>query len=165
MSVIVCDQARFPQVRGQARRIVNEGFGQGMSDILGGPMGGERAPRPLTTVYLRAVALLLLAAGLVRACQILGITPDGRDFSDLAPQWRAAAAGLLLIDLFAAVGLWLGAAWGAVMWAVALAVEVAMHTLFADLFGANPVRIGVHSLFFAIYLALAFIDWRRDAGE
>lgn len=132
-----------------------------MSDVLGGPAGDNGSRPPITTTYLRAVALLLLAAGLVRACQILGITPDGRDFADLTPPWRAGAAGLLLIDLFAAVGLWVGAAWGAVMWTLALAVEVSMYTLFSDLFGSYPLRVAVHVVLFAIFVALAFADWRR----
>ena len=136
-----------------------------MSDVLGGPDGEYGERRPTTTIYLRFVALLLLAAGLVRACQILGITPDGRDFSDLAPAWRAGAAGLLLVDLFAAVGLWVGAAWGSVMWAVALAVEVAMYTLFADMFGSYPLRVAVHGGLFAVFLALAFVDWRRALAD
>ena len=135
-----------------------------MSDVLGGPSEHE-ARRPITIIYLRVVALLLLGAGLVRACQILGITPDGRDFSDLTPAWRAGAAGLLLADLFAAVGLWVGAAWGAVMWSLALAVEVCMYTLFSDLFGSNPARVGVHGLLFAVFLVLAFADWRRAVAD
>lgn len=135
-----------------------------MSDVLGGPSEHE-SRRPLTIVYLRVVALMLLAAGLVRACQILGITPDGKDFSDLPPAWRAGTAGLLLADLFAAVGLWVGAAWGAVMWSLALAVEVSMYTLFSDLFGSNPLRVGVHSALFAVFLALAFVEWRRAVAD
>jgi hypothetical protein len=136
-----------------------------MSDVLGGPANDNGGRRPITIVYLRVVALLLLAAGLVRACQILGITADGRDFSDLAPAWRAGAAGLLLADLFAAIGLWVGAAWGAVMWSLALAVEVSMYTLFADLFGSNPLRVTIHCLLFAIFLAFAYVDWRRAVAE
>jgi hypothetical protein len=135
-----------------------------MSDALGGP--GSHAPqRSVTTIYLRTVALLLLALGLARAGQILGITPDGRDFSDLVPAWRAGAAGLLLLDLFAAVGLWVGAPWGPVMWAVAIAVEVAMYTLFSDLFGNYPFRVIVHAVLFAVFLVLAFLDWRRALAE
>ncbi len=140
------------------------GFGP-MSDVLGGTSSQNGGRRPATTVYLRVMALLLLTAGLVRACQILGITADGRDFSDLAPAWRAGAAGLLLADLFAAVGLWVGAAWGAVMWSLALAVEISMYTLFSDLFGSNPLRVVVHSLLFAGFLAFAFVDWRRSIAE
>ncbi len=120
---------------------------------------------PLTLVYMRVVALLLLLAGLARACQILGITPDGRTFVDLAPAWRAGAATLLLVDLFASVGLWVGAAWGPVMWAVALAVEVSMYTLFTDLFGSYPLRVILHAALFVGFLALTFMQWRREVAE
>jgi hypothetical protein len=137
-----------------------------MSNALGGPLGAaEERRRSLTAVYMRVIALLLLAAGLVRACQILGITPDGRTFADLAPAWRAGATALLLIDLFAAVGLWLGVAWGPVMWAVALVVEVSMYTLFADVFGAFPWLVAAHVALFCGFLALAFLEWRRETTE
>lgn len=133
-----------------------------MSGALGGPVVGQDAPSGVTIVYLRVVALLLLAAGLARACQILGITPDGSTFSDLPRAWRAGAATLLLVDVFAAVGLWIGAAWGPVMWAVALGVEISMHTLFADLFGPFELRIALHAAIFVGFLLLAFLDWRRS---
>jgi hypothetical protein len=136
-----------------------------MNDALGAPVGAEAFRPTLTIIYMRVVALLLLVAGLVRACQILGITPDGADFSDLAPAWRAGAATLLLVDLFAAVGLWIGAVWGPVMWAVALAVEISMYTLFADLFGTYPLRIGVHALLFGGFLLLSFVEWRRNLSD
>ena len=132
-----------------------------MSDALGRPVQDPGARLPLTLIYMRVAALLLLLAGLARACQILGITPDGRTFADLAPAWRAGAATLLLVDLFASVGLWVGAAWGPVMWAVALAVEVSMYTLFTDLFGSYPLRVIVHAALFIGFLALTFIEWRR----
>jgi hypothetical protein len=116
-------------------------------------------------VYLRVVALVLLAMGLFRAGQILGITLDGKDFADLTPAWRAGATTLILVDLFAAVGLWVGAAWGPVMWAVAIAVEVSMHTLFADLFGVDIVRVAFDGLLFSGFVALAVVDWRRTMSE
>jgi hypothetical protein len=117
-------------------------------------------------LYMRVMALLLLAAGLARACQVLGIfTPDGLTFADLTPAKRSAAVTLLLVDLFASVGLWVGAVWGPVMWAVALAVEVSMYTLFSDLFGSYPLRVFIHSALFVGFLALSFLEWRRVSVE
>ena len=117
-------------------------------------------------IYMRVVALLLLIAGLARACQILGIlTPDALTFDDLTPAKRASAVTLLLVDLFASVGLWVGAAWGPVMWAVALAVEVSMYTLFSDLFGTYPLRVLVHGCLFIGFLALTFVEWRRSLAD
>jgi hypothetical protein len=145
-----------------ARRVVNHA---GMSDALGSPVREPDETLPLTIIYLRVVALLLLAAGLARAALILGMIPDGEDFSTLGPAWRAGATTLILVDLFAAVGLWIGAVWGPVMWAVALAVEVAMYTLFADLFGSYPLRVAAHGVLFTAFLVLSFLDWRRELAE
>lgn len=136
-----------------------------MSDALGGAISETGGGRRWTVLYLRLVALLLLAAGLARACLILGITPDGQDFSALAPAWRTGATTLVLVDLFAAVGLWVGAAWGPVMWAVAIVVEVSMYTMLADLFGSYPMRVMAHGLLFAMFLVLSFIDWRRSLND
>lgn len=136
-----------------------------MSDALGGPLGPQGERLPLTALYLRVVALLLLAAGLARACQILGITPDGQNFDDLTPALRSGATTLLLVDVFAAVGLWIGAAWGPVMWAVALAIEVSMYTLFSHLFGSYPLRVFIHGCLFIGFLALTFMEWRRALAE
>ena len=136
-----------------------------MSDALGNaPARGEGRFSPMLA-YLRVIALLLLAMGLFRAGQILGITLDGKDFADLTPAWRAGAATLIIVDLFAAVGLWVGAAWGPVMWAVALAVQTSMHTLFADLFGTDFFRLAVDALLFCGFIALAFLDWRRTVSD
>lgn len=137
-----------------------------MSDALGGPVEPRGARLPLTMLYMRVAALLLLVAGLARACQVLDIfTPDGLTFADLTPAKRSGAITLLLVDLFAAVGLWVGAAWGPVMWAVALAVEVSMYTLFSDLFGSYPLRVLVHSCLFIGFLALSLVEWRRNLVE
>jgi len=132
-----------------------------MSDALGAPLSPHGSKLSLVFIFMRLVACLLLAAGLARACQILGITPDGRTFSDLVPAWRAGATTLALADLFAAVGLWVEAGWGPVMWAVAVAIEVSMYTVFADLFGAHPLLVAAHAALFCAFLLLTFFEWRR----
>ena len=133
-----------------------------MSEALGEQQLRQSERLPLTVTYLRVVAMLLLLVGLARACQILGIVPEGQRFADLTPAMRAGAVTLLLVDILAAVGLWIGAVWGPVMWAVALAVEVLMYTLFADIFGSYPLRVMVHTAFFLGFLALTFVEWQRS---
>lgn len=133
-----------------------------MSDALGSDTARRRVHLPLTVIYMRVAAMLLLIAGLARACQILGIlAPQGLTFDDLTPAMRGGAVTLLLVDLLASVGLWIGAAWGPVMWAVALAVEVAMYTVFSDIFGHYPLRAVIHAVIFLGFLVLSFIEWRR----
>jgi hypothetical protein len=135
-----------------------------MSDALGSDAAKSAVRLRLTVLYLRGVAMLLLLVGLARACQILGIVPEGQPtFADLSPAMRAGAVTLLIGDLLAAVGLWIGAAWGPVMWAVALAIEVSMYTLFSDVFGTSPLRVLVHGTLFLGFLVLSFLEWRRTA--
>ena len=43
----------------------------------------------------------------------------------------------------------------------ALAVEVAMYTLFSDVFGSYPLRALIHATLFVGFLALTFVEWRR----
>jgi hypothetical protein len=136
-----------------------------MNDALGGPLEQPGARLPLTLLYMRAIALIFLVVGLARACLVLGITPDGQNFDVLAPEARVGTTTLLLVDLFAAVGLWVGAAWGPVMWAVALAVEVSMYTLFSGTFGSYPIRIFIHTCLFVGFLALTFAEWRRQLAD
>jgi len=137
-----------------------------MSDALRGPGQPQGARLPLTIIYMRMIAILLLLAGLARACQVLGIfTPEGLGFADLTPAKRSAAVTLLLVDLLASVGLWIGAVWGPVMWAVALAVEVSMYTLFSELFGSYPMRVAIHSALFIGFLAVSYLEWRRSLAE
>jgi hypothetical protein len=139
--------------------------GKDLGDALGAA-DQPTARMPLTMTYMRIVALLLLVAGLARACQILGIfVPDGFSFGDLSAAKRASAVTLLLVDLFASVGLWIGAAWGPVMWAVALAVEISMYTLFSELFGSYPLRALVHAALFLGFVTLTFVEWRRTASS
>jgi hypothetical protein len=135
--------------------------GQHSSDVLGITEAHEDISVRLTRLYVRFVAMMLLMAGLLRACVIFGITLDGQNFLTLDMHWRAAILALVFVDLFAAVGLWIGATWGPVMWAVAVLVECAMYTILADRFGSYPWRVSVHLMLFGLFLILAGIDWHR----
>jgi hypothetical protein len=135
---------------------------RGMSEALGKEAAKQEVRLPLAVIYMRVAAMLLLAAGLARACQVLGIlAPVGLSFDDLTPAMRGGAIALLIVDLLASVGLWIGAAWGPVMWGVALTVEVSMYTLFSDTFGSYPLRVVVHGGIFLGFLAVSFVEWRR----
>lgn len=109
------------------------------------------------------IACLFLAAGLARGGLILGITPSGESFATLTPAWRAGAVALMCLNLFTGVGLWIGATWGPVMWAVAALTESGMYTIFADHFGSHPLRVALHGGLLAIYVGLAYAAWRRSS--
>ena len=119
--------------------------------------------RRLTAYYLMVIAILLLGAGLIRAGLIMGITPSGESFDTMDASARTGAVVLASLDIFAAVGLWIRAVWGPIMWAVAVIVETMMYTFLSDLFGSHPLRVAVHFVLIGIFLALAAANWRRAA--
>ncbi len=131
-------------------------------DTLGGLPEDAGGGARLIRTYVRFVAMILLIAGLLRACLILGITLDGQSFETLDTSWKAGTLALVFVDLFAAVGLWIGATWGPVMWAVAVLVECAMYTILADQFGTYSWRIALHLALFGIFLVLAGRDWYKS---
>jgi hypothetical protein len=134
--------------------------------VIAKPLGAPAAElhsggRPMT-IFLRVVGLLFLAAGLARACLVLGINQGGESFATLTPAWRAGAVALMGLNLFTGVGLWIGATWGPVMWAVAALTETAMYTILSEHFGAHPLRVVAHVLLLSVFVGLAFAEWRRE---
>ncbi|MCT8265936.1 DUF6163 family protein [Afifella sp. JA880] len=119
----------------------------------------------LTRYYLRVVAFLLLSAGLVRAAQIMGVGFDAGHFLTFERPWQAAMIVLCILDLLAAVGLWISAVWGPVIWAVAAITEIAMYTLFRDIYGHHQERILAHAALMGLYVAVLLGDRRRRRDE
>jgi hypothetical protein len=107
-------------------------------------------------MFLRGMAVLSLIKGLYHWAIVCGIG-DGPDTSfETAPlAWQAATIFFAVIDLVAAVGLWLTAAWGAVVWLTAAISMVAVELLFPNIYGGGTTTVSVELGFLAIYLVLA----------
>ncbi|WP_346914019.1 DUF6163 family protein [uncultured Roseibium sp.] len=97
--------------------------------------------------YLRAIAVLLLGGGLIHWARIIGITP-WRDvwFWDMPLAWQSATVFFGVLDLVAAIGLWLAVSWGTVMWLFrAGQPDRDAHPVFRYLRPPDPTRS--HSIF------------------
>ncbi|MBV9236546.1 MAG: hypothetical protein JOZ94_11995, partial [Xanthobacteraceae bacterium] len=70
--------------------------------------------------FLRVMAVLSMLKGLRYWAAIcgFGLAPEG-GFEGQTMAWQAATIFFAVIDLVAAVGLWLSASWGAVVWLTA----------------------------------------------
>ncbi len=132
-----------------------------MADTLGLADDAPGAAGRLMLTYLRIVSILFLLIGLLRAAIIVGVLPDSGGFLGLDEPWRAGLVALVILDLFAAAGLWMAASWGPVIWAVAALVEIAMYTIFADWFGVAWARVFAHVALFAIYVVIMVYAWFR----
>ncbi len=86
-------------------------------------------------------------------CGIAG--DDGTSFDVQPIAWQAATIFFAVLDLVAAVGLWLAAAWGAVIWLMAVASMLAVEIAFPQVFGGGLAVVGTEALLLVIYLVLA----------
>ena len=90
--------------------------------------------------------------------RIIGITP-WRDvwFWDMPLAWQSATVFFGVLDLVAAIGLWLAVSWGTVMWLFRCFCQIVMHTAFSDLYGRRPYEISFYLLTIGIYALLVWL--------
>jgi len=68
-------------------------------------------------IYLRVMAAVAVFKGLYHWAEVTGfIGTDDTAFEVQAMSWQAATIYFAVIELVAAVGLWLATPWGAVVW-------------------------------------------------
>ena len=80
--------------------------------------------------FVRIIAIIALLVGLGDAARLLGVSSgDVSPLAQLGPAGFAYLAVFCLSRLFAAVGLWIGASWGAVLLVGATSVELVLFLL------------------------------------
>ena len=85
-------------------------------------------------VFMRILAAVWLVQGLLQWGTVLGTGAGGSSrFSALTPAAMAAAVFFAVVNFVAAVGLWLAAPWGGVIWLVAVFAQLARRSLHAGL--------------------------------
>jgi hypothetical protein len=116
------------------------------------------------TVYLRGVSCMLLILGLRHWLYIAGVFQDpGWSFETMSAPWQLVTIHLAVVDLVAAVGLWMRVAWGNVIWVYVALFEVAMHTVFAETFGLDLIIVAFHLVSLLIFVALLVMSRRHEA--
>lgn len=125
----------------------------------------EQAPQspPLLDIYTRVLSGLMLLFGFRQWAVILGIIGGvGGTFESMTDAWQIATMHFAVVDLVAAVGLWMRASWGNVVWIYAAVSEIALHTLFSETFDLDLLVVAFHSITIAGFLLLVFLG-RRSA--
>ena len=107
-------------------------------------------------LFLRVMAGLSMLKGLYHWSRVCGIGVDANDaFQFHSIAWQSATVFFAVIDLVAAVGLWLAAAWSAVIWLTAVASMLALEIFFPQVFGASLLFVALEGALLALYLWLA----------
>src|SRR6266436_5086608 len=66
-----------------------------------------------------------------------------------------------VIELVAAVGLWLATPWGAVVWLTTVVSMAVIELMFPGIYGGSLTVVGLEALMLAAYLALAWMAARE----
>ena len=107
-------------------------------------------------LFLRVMAGVSMLKGLYHWSRVCGIGVDANDaFQYHSIAWQAATVFFAVIDLIAAVGLWLAAAWGAVIWLTAVASMLAVEIFFPQVFGVGLPTGLLEGGLLVLYLGLA----------
>jgi Family of unknown function (DUF6163) len=114
-------------------------------------------------LFLRVMASIALLKGLYHWAIVCGFlsSPDA-SFEDAATPVQAATVFFGVIDLVAAVGLWLAAPWGAVVWLTSVISMVAVEVLFPQIYGGRVWVVGIDMVLIFFYLWLALMSAREQ---
>ncbi len=112
--------------------------------------------------FHRIVAIYCLMFGLFYWVRLVGVYPGDLWRFDLMPtHWQVTAVTLAAFFPFAAIGLWMLASWGMVVWLICAIIETYMYWWKADWYGSRPSIILAHFIVGAIYVGFVVFMARQ----
>jgi len=125
-----------------------------VQELDGEPATGRWTRR--LVLFLRVMAGVSIVKGLYHWGRVCGIGAGSGDlFEYHSIAWQTATVFFAVIDLVAAVGLWLAAAWGAVIWLMSIASMLAVEIFFPQVFGGGLLTGTLEAGLLGLYLWLA----------
>jgi hypothetical protein len=112
-------------------------------------------------IFLRVMAVLSMAKGLYHWALVCGFAGAGDGFEVQPVAWQTATVFFAVIDLVAAIGLWLAAAWGAVVWLTASVSMAAVEVFFPQVYGGRWLVVIIVVALLGAYLFLAIQSARE----
>ena len=112
-------------------------------------------------VFLRVMAIASLFKGLYHWAAVCGFIGEEGGFEAHAQSWQATTVFFSVIDLVAAVGLWLVAPWGAVVWLTSTVTMIMIQLFFDQVYGTNVGIVAACLLAILGYLVLSLLAARE----
>lgn len=112
-------------------------------------------------LFLRVMAALSMLKGLYHWALVCGIGGPEDGFETRPLPWQTATIFFAVIDLVAAVGLWLAASWGAVVWLTACVSMAAVEVFFPQVYGGRVFVVVFEAVLLCGYLFLAIQSARE----
>ncbi|MGY3615776.1 DUF6163 family protein [Bradyrhizobium sp. USDA 10063] len=112
--------------------------------------------------FLRIMAVVSIAKGLYHWAQVTGFVGSEEEaFENQSMAWQTATVYFAVIELVAAVGLWLATPWGAVVWLTTVVSMAVIELMFPNIYGGSLMVVAFEALMLAGYLALAWMAARE----
>jgi hypothetical protein len=125
--------------------------------------GPERPWTERLVLFLRAMAAISMCKGLFHWALVCGFgASPSHGFESHVLAWQTATIFFAVIDLVAAVGLWLAAPWGVVVWLTASVSMVAVELFFPQVYGGHFITVFVEMVLIGSYLYLAVKSAREQ---
>lgn len=118
-----------------------------------GDTGEESHWGAILVVFMRLLAALWVFQGLSQWSAVL--LPSDPLLDTAAPLWSAAVIFFAVLDLVAAVGLWLATPWGGVLWLFSAVAQIFAAVMIPSFF--SKLWIGVNAVLIVAYFVLT---WR-----
>lgn len=113
-------------------------------------------------LFLRAMAVISVLKGLYHWAQVTGFVGGEEEAFEFQPlAWQTATVYFAVIELVAAVGMWLATPWGAVVWLITVVSMAVIEVMFPAIYGGSLIIVGLEGLMLTAYLTLAFLAARE----
>jgi len=147
-----------PEAKTAAKNVIELEPVKAGAEARNGAVWGERL-----LWFLRGMAVLTMLYGLrywATVCGMAFVPPGGFEAQSIA--WQTATVFFAVIDLVAAVGLWLGAPWGAVVWLTSAISMVVIEIVFPNVFDDPWIVVMFQPVVIVAYLVLAVLAAREQ---
>lgn len=113
-------------------------------------------------LFLRAMAVISVLKGLYHWAQVTGFVGGEEGAFEGQPlAWQTATVYFAVIELVAAVGLWLATPWGAVVWLTTVVSMSVIELMFPAIYGGSLLVVAFEAGVLVAYLALAWLAARE----
>ena len=118
----------------------------------------------MLTWFMRVLAVLWIMKGLSAWAVILGIwTPTGL-FESRSTGYQATIIYFALIDLIAAIGLWMASTWGGIMWLLAVMSHLILAAFFPGIVSSGIMTMVLFVTLIIVYLVVSWLAAREAQG-
>ena len=129
--------------------------------VKAGPSAEEARWSLILSIFFRALAMVWMAEGIEHWRRL--IAPDNGAFLDMTLAMIAATFFFAIFDLVAAVGLWMMAPWGGVVWLLTLLAQVVVASMRSSFFFVGGGWIMLFDV--ALLVAHLILSWRANLAS